>query len=96
MDFAVLSPDFAIFSYLAIDFVTVSISASISSKDIVSISSIGSILPDTCTIFSSLKHLTTCAIASVSLICDRNLFPSPSPLEAPFTNPAISTNSIVA
>ena len=26
----------------------------------------------------------------------RNLFPSPSPLEAPFTNPAISTNSIAA
>jgi hypothetical protein len=34
-------------------------------------------------------------IASTSLICDKNLFPKPSPLEAPFTNPAISTKEIV-
>ena len=33
---------------------------------------------------------------STSLICDKNLFPNPSPLLAPFTNPAISTNSIIA
>ena len=25
-------------------------------------------------------------------MCDKNLLPSPSPLEAPLTNPAISTN----
>ena len=34
-------------------------------------------------------------IASTSLICDKNLLPNPSPLDAPFTNPAISTNEIV-
>jgi len=44
----------------------------------------------------SSKHLTTSNILSTSLICDRNLFPKPSPLLAPFTRPAISTNSITA
>ena len=34
-------------------------------------------------------------IASTSLICERNLLPNPSPLDAPFTKHAISTNSIV-
>ena len=34
-------------------------------------------------------------IASTSLICDRNLLPNPSPLDAPFTKPAISTKEIV-
>ena len=34
-------------------------------------------------------------MASVSLILARNLFPRPSPLLAPFTNPAISTISTV-
>ena len=34
-------------------------------------------------------------MASTSLICDKNLFPKPSPLEAPLTNPAISTKDIV-
>ena len=53
-------------------------------------------LPSTCTILGSSKHLTTSQIASTSLICDKNLFPKPSPLLAPFTNPAISTNSIIA
>ena len=33
--------------------------------------------------------------ASTSLIWDKNLLPKPSPLEAPSTSPAISTNSIV-
>ncbi len=28
-------------------------------------------------------------------MCDKNLFPRPSPLEAPLTNPAISTKDIV-
>ena len=36
-----------------------------------------------------------CIIASTSLICDKNLLPNPSPLDAPFTSPAISTNEIV-
>jgi len=35
-------------------------------------------------------------MASTSRIWDRNLLPSPSPSLAPFINPAISTNSIVA
>ena len=35
-------------------------------------------------------------MASTSLICDRNLFPNPSPLDAPSTSPAISVNSNVA
>ena len=36
---------------------------------------------------------STWAIASTSLMCDKNLFPSPSPLDAPLTKPAISVNS---
>ena len=35
-------------------------------------------------------------IASHSRIFARNWFPRPSPFEAPFTSPAMSTNSIVA
>ena len=34
--------------------------------------------------------------ASTSLILLKNWFPKPSPLEAPFTSPAISTNSMTA
>ena len=57
-------------------------------------SSKGSTLPETWITSLSSKHLTTWTIASTSLIFDKNLFPKPSPLLAPFTNPAISTNSI--
>ena len=35
-------------------------------------------------------------MASVFLICVRKSFPSPSPFDAPFINPAISTNSMTA
>ena len=35
-------------------------------------------------------------MASVSRMFVRNLFPNPSPAEAPFTRPAISTNSTAA
>ncbi len=35
-------------------------------------------------------------MASVSRILVRNLFPSPSPFDAPATSPAISTNSMTA
>ena len=45
--------------------------------------------------FSSSKHLTTSTIASVSLMWLKNLFPKPSPLDAPLTKPAISVNSKV-
>ena len=54
----------------------------------------GFILFSICVISVFSKHLTTCIIASTSLICDKNLFPNPSPLEAPLTRPAISTKSI--
>ena len=35
-------------------------------------------------------------MASVSLMLAKNLFPNPSPFEAPATKPAISTNSTIA
>ncbi len=43
----------------------------------------------------SLNPLTTWQIALTSLIWLKNLFPSPSPFEAPAISPAISTNSTV-
>jgi len=45
---------------------------------------------------SSWKQRTTWTIASVSLIFAKNLLPRPSPLDAPATRPAISTNSTIA
>ena len=74
---------------------TVSRSLSWSSASMISLSRIGSTLPSTCTTFSSSKQRSTWIIASVSRILARNLFPSPSPLLAPFTSPAISTISTV-
>ena len=88
-----LSPPFAELRALAALFCTLSISAKISSNSIVSISLKGFTLPSTCVMLASSKHLTTCTIASTSLICDKNLLPSPSPFDAPFTSPAMSTNS---
>src|SRR5260221_6179527 len=41
------------------------------------------------------KQRTTCAMASTSRMLARNWLPSPSPLLAPFTKPAMSTNSKV-
>ncbi len=35
-------------------------------------------------------------MTDTSLMCDKNLFPRPAPSAAPFTSPAISTNSTVA
>ena len=84
------------FSALEIRFSTISRSENISSRFIVSISRTGFTVPSTWVTFESSKHLTTCTIASTSRICDKNLFPSPSPLLAPLTNPAMSTNSIIA
>ena len=57
-----------------------------------SISLIGSTFPSTWIIFGSSKQRTTSHIASTSRICERNWFPNPSPLLAPFTSPAISVN----
>ena len=56
----------------------------------------GSIVPSTCVMFSSSKQRNTWMMASVSRMFPRNLLPRPSPLEAPFTRPAISTISQVA
>ena len=74
----------------------ISTSEKINSRLIVSISLIGSTLPSTWITLVSSKHLTTCTIASTSRMLARNWFPKPSPFEAPFTSPAISTNSITA
>ena len=94
-NFASASPPLARFATRNIAFSVVSKSDSASSVFMTSISSSGSTLPATCTIFSSSKHLTTCPIASVSRMLAKNLLPKPSPFDAPATKPAISTNSIV-
>ena len=56
----------------------------------------GSTLPATCTTLGSSKQRTTLTMASVSRMLARNWLPSPSPLEAPATSPAMSTNSTMA
>lgn len=73
----------------------ISKSAKISSVLIISTSLIGSTAHSTCVTLLSLKYLSTCTMASTSLMWERNLFPNPSPLLAHFTRPAISTNSIL-
>ena len=93
--FASLSPPFAFLALRKIAFSALSISASTSSVLITSISSAGSIVPATCITFSSSKQRTTWPIASVSRMFAKNWLPKPSPLDAPFTKPAISTNSIL-
>ena len=62
----------------------------------VSMSPSGETLPSTCTTSSSSKTRITWQIASASRMLARNLFPSPSPSEAPRTIPAMSTNDTVA
>ncbi len=59
-------------------------------------SEIGSTLPLTWMTLSSSKQRTTLTMASVSRMCDRNWLPRPSPLDAPATRPAMSTNSTMA
>ena len=86
----------ACFAILAILLSRISTSEKISSRLIVSMSLAGSTEPSTWMMLVSSKQRTTCTIASTSRIFARNWFPSPSPLLAPFTRPAISTNSIVA
>ena len=82
--FIFFSNDIFLFSKLAI-------SERRSSVSMISISFIGSICPLTWVMLSSSKHLTTWATASTSLIFERNWLPRPSPCDAPFTRPAIST-----
>jgi len=52
----------------------------------------GWILPSTWVMSESSKQRTTCAIASTSRMLARNWLPRPSPLDAPRTRPAMSTN----
>ena len=82
--------------FLAIRRSRISISEKISSRLMVSMSRSGSTLPSTWITLGSSKQRTTWTMASTSRILDRNWFPRPSPLEAPFTRPAISTNSMTA
>ena len=44
----------------------------------------------------SVKTRTTWQMASLSRMAARNLLPSPSPTDAPFTMPAMSTNVTMA
>ena len=76
-------------------FSTVSRSLSCSSVSIISLSRTGSTLPSTCTTLPSSKQRSTCMMASVSRILPKNWLPRPSPFEAPFTRPAMSTISTV-
>src|SRR3989338_5933975 len=84
------------FSNLGRAFSTVSRSLSASSVSRMAMSRSGSDLPSTWMTLSSSKARTTSKIASTSRMWERNLFPSPSPSAAPFTSPAISTNSPTA
>ena len=91
-----LFPVFATLETFSNFFCATSKSFNWSSISMICLSLTGSIDPSTWTILSLSKHLRTCIIASVSRIFARNLFPKPSPLLAPLTNPAISTISTVA
>ena len=94
MALASLSPPLAFLPTLIIARLTASRSARASSVLMVSISDNGLTRPSTWITLSSSKQRTTWAIASVSRILAKNWLPMPSPLEAPATRPAISTNSI--
>src|SRR5690606_17525133 len=74
-------------------FSTDSRSARASSVSMVSMSAIGSTRPETWTMSPCSKQRTTWAMASTSRMWARNLLPRPSPLLAPATRPAMSTNS---
>ena len=92
---AALSLVRATFSTRAYRLLMESRSAKTNSKLIVSISSRGATLLATWVMLSSSKARTTCTIASTCRMFSKNLFPSPSPLLAPLTIPAISVNSKV-
>jgi DnaJ-class molecular chaperone len=76
--------------------VALSKSASASSVTMVSMSAMGSTRPLTCTTLASSKQRTTFTMASVSRMLARNWLPSPSPLCAPATSPAMSWKAIVS
>ncbi len=92
---ASLSPPLALRATFCSCFSQLSRSAKISSRSMISMSRLGSTLLDTWITLSSSKQRTTWAMASVSRMLARNLLPRPSPLEAPATRPAMSTNSMV-
>ena len=71
-------------------------SARASSVTMVSMSAMGSTRPLTWTTLGSSKQRTTLTTASVSRMLARNWLPRPSPLLAPATRPAMSTNSTMA
>ena len=71
-------------------------SAKISSRLMVSMSRAAPMEPSTWITSPSSKQRTTWTMASASRMSARNLFPRPSPLEAPLTNPAMSMNSSTA
>ena len=75
---------------------TISTSAMMSSMSMMPMSRTGSVEPSTWMTFSSSKQRTTWTMALVSRMLARNLLPRPSPREAPFTRPAMSTNSMTA
>ena len=62
----------------------------------VSMSSPGAIRPSTWITSGSVNTRTTWQMASLSRMAARNLLPSPSPSEAPFTMPAMSTKVTMA
>ncbi len=62
----------------------------------VSMSAAGDTLPSTWTTSGSWKARITWQIASASRMLARNWLPSPSPVDAPRTMPAMSTNDTVA
>ena len=90
-----LSP-FAALTALSMRRSRISRSEKISSRLMTSMSLFGPMLPSTWTISPSSKQRTTWTMASTSRMLDKNLLPRPSPLDAPFTRPAMSTNSITA
>ena len=90
-----MSP-FPAFRALSMRRSTISTSAIMSSRSMMPVSRRGSAPPSTWMTFSSSKQRTTWTMALVSRMWERNLLPRPSPRLAPFTSPAISTNSITA
>ena len=86
----------ASFSTRGMAFSTVARSARISSVVMVSMSLAGSTLPSTCVTSTSSNTRVTWQIASASRMLARNALPMPSPCEAPFTMPAMSTKLTVA
>ncbi|MCY1305656.1 hypothetical protein D9M70_554750 [compost metagenome] len=91
-----LSPERAVFWWRCRAFSAACRSARASSVSMTSMSAIGSTLPATWITLGSSKQRTTFTMASVSRMCERNWLPRPSPLLAPATRPAMSTNSTVA